>query len=287
MLSFMLPDSPRGLLATDLDGTLAVSGVIGDAERAAAAELRSAGIPVLVITGRNRRSLLRVDGLWDVADEVLFSSGAGLLEESDAAGTERARLNAGELGRILTILDAAGEDYCILDPVPGNHHFTWKTHRPPVENPDFGARMEIYRPWAKPMPASPGDASQVLVIRPPGEVPDAELLNALSEWSVFYSSSPLDHQSLWLEIFPEGLNKGTVLARRCAEKAIPKERVLVLGNDHNDTPMLEWARHGRVVAGAPEQLKSAYQVLPPAGKGGFTAGASEALGLFCQRRSEV
>ena len=274
-------------MVTDLDGTLAVSGVIGEDERAAAAELRSAGIPVLVITGRNRLSLLRVEGLWDVADEVLFSSGAGLLEESGARGVERARLKAGELGRILKILDAAGEDYCILDPVPDNHHFTWKIHRPRVENPDFGARMEIYWPWAKPMPASPGDASQVLVIRPPGEPPDAELLNALSEWSAFYASSPLDHRSFWLEIFPKGLNKGTALARRCTEKAIPKERVLILGNDHNDSSMLEWALHGRVVAGAPEQLKSAYPVLPPAGRGGFTAGASEALGLFCQRSPEV
>ena len=114
----MIPASPTALLATDLDGTLAVDGKIGVAQRLAAARLKSAGIPILVITGRNLLSLSRVDGLWTVADEVLFSSGAGLLSHPKGIPEERSRLPYGEVQAIVDILDGHGEDYCILNPVP-------------------------------------------------------------------------------------------------------------------------------------------------------------------------
>lgn len=282
----MLPDSPRGLLATDLDGTLAVDDVICDDDLAAADNLRSAGIGVLVITGRNRYSLRAVGRLWDAADEVLFSSGAGLLEGPEGAGVERARLSGGDVECISGILDDAGEDYCVLDPVPLNHYFRWKVHRRRGENPDFDARMEVYAEWGRPAgdgggcAGDAGGAGQVLVIRPPGEAPGLGLLDALSEWSVVFGTSPLDGESSWMEIFPRGLNKGSALERRCMEKGIARERVLVLGNDYNDCAMLEWGSRGRVVAGAPEALRAAFPVLPPAGRGGFAAAADEAVRLF-------
>ena len=258
----MLPDLLRGLMAVDLDGTLAVADVISDADIRAADRLRSAGIPVLVITGRNRHSLRSVRRLWDAADEVLFSSGAGLLEGPEEAGVERARLSGEDVKRISAILDKAAEDYCVLDPVPRNHYFRWKVHRPNGENPDFQARMKLYAQWARPADsdgadagglagctdahgvdmgsadigsADAGGASQVLVIRPPGDALGTELKEALSGWSVVFGTSPLDFESLWMEIFPRGLNKGSALERRCAEKGIPRERVMVLGNDYDMT----------------------------------------------------
>ena len=59
----MPPDLLRGLMAVDLDGTLAVADVISDADIRVADRLRSAGIPVLVITGKNRHSLHGVQRL--------------------------------------------------------------------------------------------------------------------------------------------------------------------------------------------------------------------------------
>ncbi|MCK5734837.1 MAG: HAD family phosphatase [Spirochaetaceae bacterium] len=274
--------TPEGLLATDLDGTLAVEGVIGESERKSAALLRSRGIPILVITGRNPKSLEKVEGLWEVADEVLFSSGAGVLSSKDAQPLGMGRLTAREVAKITFILDAAGEDYCLLDPIPDNHCFSWKRHRQPEDNPDFDRRMGIYNFWGRPKSGVPGAASQILVVLPPGSSLHPDVEAALSPWSVFHSSSPVDHQSLWLEIFPSGMNKGSALAAWCASRGLSKERVLALGNDFNDEAMLSWAGMGRVVEGSPSALKARFPVLPPAGKGGFEAAVKEALENFIE-----
>jgi hydroxymethylpyrimidine pyrophosphatase-like HAD family hydrolase len=266
------------LLATDLDGTLAVGGVISESDILAARRLKAQGISVLVVTGRNLVSLKKVNQLWKVADEILFSSGSGLLSAPDALPVERARLSSADVNTVTTILTKAGEDYCVLNPVPDNHFFSWKRFRSPGKNPDFDSRMDIYADWSRPDDGSGGAASQVLVILPPGETPSAPLLKALSPWSVFCSSSPIDSRSIWLEIFPPGMNKGTALADWCRTKNIQRSRVMALGNDHNDETMLSWAGSGRVVEGAPEALKKRFQVMPPAGSGGFEAAVEEILG---------
>ncbi len=268
---------PPGLLATDLDGTLAVAGIISTADCEAAAVLKAEGIPILVITGRNPESLKKVKGLWDVADEVLFSSGAGILAAEDARPLGRVRLTAGEVTDITAILDTAGEDFYLLNPIPENHRYSWVRHRRAEKNPDFDRRMDIYSDWGRRYDGVPAAVSQILVIIPPGSPIPNELLEALSPWSVFYSSSPIDHQSIWLEIFPSGVNKGNALAAWCKDKGIPRDRVLAVGNDFNDESMLSWAGMGRVVEGAPKALMDRYPLFPPAGSGGFEAAVKETL----------
>ncbi|RLW71077.1 MAG: hypothetical protein B6D68_00025 [spirochete symbiont of Stewartia floridana] len=276
----VIAHSPLGLLATDLDETLAVNGIIANSALDAARRIKASGISILVVTGRNYRSLLHVHRLWEVADAVIFSSGAGLWEDKADLPQECGRMGAPDVLKIRQILAQAGEDYCILDPIPDTHCFRYRRHRPAADNPDFDTRMALYRQWARRDSHEPGDATQILMIRPANlEIPHS-LLNRLSAWSVFRSTSPLDHRSTWLEIFPAGLNKGTALKSYCRRKAIPRQRVLALGNDHNDESMLAWAGYGCTVEGAPEELAHHYKVLPPANRGGFTAAAEEALKMF-------
>jgi hydroxymethylpyrimidine pyrophosphatase-like HAD family hydrolase len=59
--------------------------------------------------------------------------------------------------------------------------------------------------------------------------------------------------------------------------------VITLGNDHNDSSMLDWSGHPRVVANAPPELLARYKSVPPAGEGGFAAAAAEAWELFALR----
>ena len=274
-----------GLLAADLDGTLAFGGIIGPGIRRAADRARAAGIPILVVTGRNPRSIDRVEGIWDVADEILFSSGAGVLRGPDALpeehfGEEGARLTAADVERIAAVLDGHGEDYFLLDPIPGNHRFAWHRNRPSGENPDFDARMDLYGGWGRAYGGSAAPACQVLAVLPPAGAPaaapaDLPALEAdLSAWSVFRSSSPIDHASIWLEVFPAGTDKGAALAAWCAAYGIAADRVLALGNDFNDVPMLEWAGRGRVVPDAPAALRDNYAVR------NFAEAVEEALEAF-------
>jgi HAD superfamily hydrolase (TIGR01484 family) len=255
-----------GLLATDLDGTLAVEGVITTQAIRAAERLKAAGILILVVTGRNIRSLERVKNLWEVADEVLFSSGAGLLTSPGADPVERGRLSPGDVRKISAILDDAKQDYCILDTIPLNHRFSWMRHRPPEHNPDFDRRMLIYEKWGRRWDRKARAASQFLVI---GALERLWSSTVLSHWSVFRSLSPLDHESIWMEVFPAGLDKGSALAERCAFYRIPPDRVMALGNDGNDESMLDWAGHPRVVSESPAAATGVYPLVQSAASGGF------------------
>jgi hydroxymethylpyrimidine pyrophosphatase-like HAD family hydrolase len=65
----------------------------------------------------------------------------------------------------------------------------------------------------------------------------------------------------WLDIAPQGVDKGTALARVRAELGIAEGRVFVAGDGRNDIGMFEWARAqgGRAVAmgQAPDEVKDA------------------------------
>ena len=128
---FPSTNTPRGLLASDLDGTLAIDGIIPLDAFDAAEKLHNHGISVLIVTGRNAKSLQRVEGIWKIADEIIFSSGAGLLVHPHAAPLERTYFPKSEITAIRDILDKETEDYCILDRIPNNHYFQWKQFRKP------------------------------------------------------------------------------------------------------------------------------------------------------------
>ncbi len=281
-----LPEQrPDFVLVSDFDGTIAVNGLIGGDEFAAAGRLRDAGIPLVVVTGRTCLALQDLDGLNRLSDEVIFSSGAGRLT-ADGGPEEIHWLSASEVIRIADILDNFNEDYCILPRIPDSGAFRWVRRR--KHNPDFDTRLEMYASICGPMkPGSakeyfPDGALQFLILRPVGEPVNPEMKEALSPWSVFTCTSPFNRSSSWMEIFPAGVNKGRAVCDWCTERGIPSSNVMAVGNDYNDLPMLEWAGHPLVVENAPEAMKNVpgIVVVPPAGKGGFPAAVEELLSLI-------
>ncbi|MCG8453320.1 MAG: Cof-type HAD-IIB family hydrolase [Spirochaetales bacterium] len=261
----------KGVLATDLDGTVAVKGIIGRQERQAAQELRNLGIKILMVTGRNAHSLQNVEGIWDIADEILFSSGAGWLSSPHARPVELSRLHQNDVGIITQKLDEAHEDYCVLQPVPQAQSFAWKRHRLQGRNPDFDARMNQYSLWNQGEYSKPFPACQILVIRPFQSSPFPQ--DFFQDYSVFSSRSPLDHSSQWIEIFPKGRNKGTAFAQWCHHAKVQRHQTGAVGNDENDGAMLQWAARSWVVANAPPILLAHHEEVPPAGQGGFPEAA--------------
>ena len=141
--------------------------------------------------------------------------------------------------------------------------------------------MAVYSEWASPWTGRiTAGACQILVIRPAGAALDPRLEKALSPWSVFHSSSPLDHRSMWLEVFPSGVNKGQALSDWCATRGLTPERVMTLGNDFNDWSMLDWSAYPRVVGNAPPALLNRFPCVPSADRDGFAAAVDEAIRLF-------
>lgn len=68
-------------------------------------------------------------------------------------------------------------------------------------------------------------------------------------------------RTAWLDIAPDGVNKGTALERVREQLGIPRDRVFVAGDGRNDIEMLQWAAAGggRAVAmgNAPQEVLDA------------------------------
>jgi len=61
--------------------------------------------------------------------------------------------------------------------------------------------------------------------------------------------------SAWLDLVPEGVNKGTALADIAARYQIDPSDVLAMGDGRNDLEMLRWAGRGVALGDAPAEVK--------------------------------
>ncbi|GAA3731167.1 HAD family hydrolase [Leifsonia bigeumensis] len=96
-----------------------------------------------------------------------------------------------------------------------------------------------------------------VVVVSPGHEPDefVALIDSLGLHQVSYAIG----WTAWLDIAPDGVNKGTALERVRGILGIPRDRVFVAGDGRNDIEMFEWAgESGRAVAmgQAPPEVKA-------------------------------
>lgn len=64
-----------------------------------------------------------------------------------------------------------------------------------------------------------------------------------------------------MEINRKGVNKGTGLARLCAELGISAEEVMAFGDSNNDLAMLRWAHYSFAMGNAVQEVKDAARFL--------------------------
>ncbi len=159
--------------------------------------------------------------------------------------------------------------------VPENHHFFY--HRPAGrgdgDNPDFDRRCERYQPFARPLDGRGIEGlrvSQLLAIETPDSDSHYEALVAeLRHLNVVLTTSPLDHRSRWIEIFPPTASKSQAAEWLRERHGVARDRVVAVGNDFNDRDLLDWAPHAYVVANAAPDLRARYAVVSSNDDQGF------------------
>ena len=254
-----------GGVFTDLDGTL-----LDSASRLSpgnAAALRQAGERGLVraaVTGRSLYSAQKVMDDSTPLDYLVASSGAAVYGWPSRKRLASWQIDAEAVERGTRALLDMGVDFKVFDPVPDNHYFSY--WRVGGDNPDFDDRMRRYPDMARPFdPAAPaGPAAQLLVISRPGDdtaALHADLLARFAAFNVVRATSPLDHTSMWFEVFPAGVSKGAGAEWLRRRLDLPTERCLAVGNDYNDLSLLKWCRHPYVVANAPADLRARFAVV--------------------------
>jgi hydroxymethylpyrimidine pyrophosphatase-like HAD family hydrolase len=165
----------------------------------------------------------------------------------------------------------------VHEPIPENHRFAY--HDTGSGNPDFLRRIGLYEGHCRPLGDRPeefGPAAQLLAVVPsPGARETAERLRErLSGFSVIRATSPLDGDSLWLEVFAPGVSKSGTVAWLAEREGVEAGNVLAVGNDYNDLDLLEWAGTAFVVANAPEELRARFPEVPGHDDGGVAAAVS-------------
>lgn len=281
---------PSAMVVTDLDGTLLdTRSRLGAANRHALERLGEKGTLRVVATGRSLHSAERVLEADFPIDYLVFSSGAGILDWRTRELLAAHGMGAADAQDVLDRLLGDGLAFMVHHAIPDNHYFYYHrgagrrgTRVVDGDNPDFDRRCERYREFAEPLSGRTLDnvqVSQFLAIEAPAsDSAYDDLVEEFEHLNVVLTTSPLDHRSRWIEIFPAVASKSLASEWIRARHAVAHDDVVAVGNDYNDRDLLEWADHAFVVANAAAPLKSRYRVVASNDEQGFAeAVAARAL----------
>ena len=275
----------------DFDGTLLGSDkTIGVENREILIELGQKGYARVIATGRSYYSFLKAAEPDLPVDYVIFSTGAGVMlfgGENKANSPyiiRQSALTAEDVTFISDIFEAEKLDYMIQHPIPENHIFAYRHFRNEntYDNPDFFKRIALYQEFSYPLDdlkrRSFGPSAQLITVFP-CQTPITlfhQIRKLLSGYTVIRSTSPLDGASFWIEIFPSTVSK-SLTAKWLTEKLnIDIRFTMAVGNDYNDTDLLDWAHKSYVVENAPNDLKMNYDIVSSNNHGGV----AEAIRLW-------
>ncbi len=279
------PRLPRGMVVTDLDGTLRNStGAISSEDLDTLRAIGREGYLRVIATGRSLYSFRRIKERNLPVDYVVFSSGAGIYDYPVTEIIRSVGLDAAQMRRGASLLLKLGLDFMIHLPIPDNHRFLY--HDSGRGNADLRRRCELYDRVCSPFDGNVdrlGPGAQLIAIVPSNEnaARDADdgraglktyetIRGILHDYSVIRATSPLDGRSTWIEIFPACTSKGTAIEWLAREHDLGAQDALCLGNDYNDLDMLQWARTSFVVSNAPADLKHRFESVGSNDENGFS-----------------
>lgn len=282
----MAVNDPK-MVITDLDGTLLnPQHQVSDEDFQSLKLLGEYKIYRVIATGRSIFSLSKVIPPDFPIDYLIFSSGSGILNWNTKKILYAQSLNANQVAIIANFLINMNIDFMIQKPIPNNHHFVY--HQAGNENPDFFHRIEIYDQFAQPLTDDAeefGNAGQFLAIIEKDVAIYEQIKNELSQFNVFRSTSPLDGKSIWIEIFPKTISKGSAADWLCQRLGCESAAVVGIGNDYNDIDLLNWTQHSFVVENAPYELKQKFEITDSNSNSGFTKAVQKKFkNLFTNQR---
>jgi hydroxymethylpyrimidine pyrophosphatase-like HAD family hydrolase len=248
----------RAMFVTDLDGTLLRGGELGSGDLAALEGLRSGGAVTAVATGRSLFSFSRqMTDLILPLDYLVLSSGACILDNATGELMHGESMSGEQAGAAAEALLRLQLDFALHEEVPQNHRFLHSLRS--GSNPDMERRIRLYTGHCRPFEggAVPSNCSQLVAIVPPGggTRPLEAVLDALGDdYSVLRTTSPLDGESLWIEIFPKGVCKSSGASWLAERLGVDPASTAAVGNDWNDLDLLDWAAVPFVMDGSPPGL---------------------------------
>ncbi len=263
------------MVVTDLDGTLLQNDQSISAEDLETLQLLGElGICRVAATGRNLLKVRRALNPSDPFDYVICSSGAGIVDWKRQEVIRAINFTDELTARLIEYLIDNGYNFKVSDCFPDNHNFFWWKKSPCEEIERY---IEHHSKMGKSEEIVPGkkySSSQMLLFFPKqsnrfDEV-KKKLLSHFDEISLIRTTSPLNENWTWMEIFPKGISKAHGIAEICDLKGINRNETLGIGNDFNDLEMLDFTHLSYVVHNAPQELKDKFLISLPHHENGFS-----------------
>ncbi len=269
----------EAIVATDFDGTLLQSDhTVSDRSRDTLTMLGERGILRVIATGRSYYSLQKVLKEDLPIDYLIVASGAGIYCRENMRLIYNTSLSTADTEYIVNQMVELGCDFMVHFPLPDNHRFLF--HWENDVNLDYQKRFDIYEEHAKPLNdflELPEGSSQFLIVDLPDGRKHEEISRILTKYTIIRTTSPIDHKSSWIEIFPLETDKGKTLKILTENYGLGSGDVLSIGNDFNDVHMLRWTEQSRVVSNAHSDLKSEFRTVSSNDDEGFSEAVEEWL----------
>lgn len=253
------------MVITDLDGTLLQSDQsISPKDRETLEKLGVLGVCRVAATGRNLFKIRQVLNEDSPFDYVIASSGAGIMDWKTQKLIRALSIPASTTGEIIHFLISENQNFKVSRELPDNHNFGWWESYDCPELKRYVAHHRKFGDAVKIDPAQPFISSQLLMFFPREsdkfELFKEKIQSAFPDLSLIRTTSPLDPDYTWMEIFPKGVSKAHGIEEICRITGINRANTLGIGNDFNDLEMLDFTHHSYVVDNAPEELKLKYLI---------------------------
>ena len=249
------------LIAADLDDTLldASSALTGRTKRALDAAM-AAGCGVTLSSGRMVEAMLPIAREIGVNAPMLLFNGAMIYDHNTDETLFAPRIAC---ETALAIVKRAEELGFYIQLYPGKGYYCPEV----LERTLKYARqisvdaIPVHMPMAQWLEQHPADMQKMLIIdTPEGADRIQEALNEAFPHGACYLKS----KAHYLEIAPEGVNKGQSLGFLARHLGLTPDEVMAFGDGQNDVPMLEYAGYGYAMANAcPQALACTDLVAPP------------------------
>jgi Cof subfamily protein (haloacid dehalogenase superfamily) len=250
------------LIAVDIDGTLLDGrGQLPDPHRAALADAVSAGIDVVLATGRSFHFTKPIVDLLALPLTLIVNNGA-LVKRADGETALRHLLPRDVARRVLAETRAYEDSVAIVFDRPDERQVVFE--RMDWSHPNRRGYYEKNRAF---IAEAPGPLAQMLIDDPiqvmfnGGIAPMRDLVAALraAERSEDYAVAVTEyaHRDFSLvDVNGAGCSKGASLARWARLRGIAREEIMAAGDNFNDVEMLDFAGVAVVMGNASDAMKS-------------------------------
>ncbi|MFD0783321.1 HAD-IIB family hydrolase [Micromonospora azadirachtae] len=239
-----LTEAASWLVALDLDGTtLRQDGSISGAVIEQVRRLDTAGHHVVLATGRSSATTIPLLDQLGIAPRFLVcSNGAVTLHRDPGApsGYRRERVESFDPAEVLRSIRAhlVNVRFAVEDEA-GRYRYTEPFPAAATGLDSEQVQVAFEKLWDR-------RATRVVAVSPGHDLDDfLAVVEKMGLRRVSYAIG----WTAWLDIAAEGVNKATAVERVRAELDIQRDRVMAVGDGHNDVELISWAAEsGRGVA---------------------------------------